>query len=87
VVWFGEMPLGLEQIEQAAAEADLFVAIGTSALVYPAAAIVQWTRPGCRRVEINVEDTPQSTTFDEAIRGPASLKVPEFLQEIQHAAQ
>ncbi|TWU21876.1 NAD-dependent deacylase [Novipirellula artificiosorum] len=79
VVWFGEMPLGLEQIEAAASQADLFLSIGTSAVVYPAAAIVQWTRPNCRRVEINLEATPSSGAFDQSIRGKATVEVPAFL--------
>ncbi|NND95885.1 MAG: NAD-dependent deacylase [Pirellulaceae bacterium] len=78
VVWFGELPIGLEQIDAAARQADLFVAIGTSALVYPAAGIVQATRPDCRRVEINLDATPQSDAFDDAIRGKASEEVPKF---------
>ena len=82
IVWFGEMPFGMETIEAAAAQADLFVAIGTSALVYPAAGIVQWTKPSCHRVEINLDDTPQSDNFDEAIRGKASVEVPKFLARI-----
>ena len=79
VVWFGEMPIGMERIEEAAREADLFIAIGTSAVVYPAAGIVRWTRSNCRRIEINLDDTPQSGTFDETIRGKASVEVPKFL--------
>ncbi|MEM9367288.1 MAG: NAD-dependent deacylase [Planctomycetota bacterium] len=82
VVWFGEMPIGMDRIEQAAFEADLFVAIGTSALVYPAAGIVQWTPPTCRTVEINLDDTPQSNLFDESIRGKASETVPAFFQDL-----
>ncbi len=87
VVWFGELPLGLAEIEAAAAKADLFVAIGTSALVYPAAGIVQWTSPHCQRVEINLESTPASSDFDQAIRGKASVEVPKFFTEILHAAE
>ncbi len=82
VVWFGEMPIGLEIIDAAARKADLFVAIGTSAVVYPAAGIVQATRPDCRRVEINLDDTPQSRVFDTTIRGKASVEVPKFLQSL-----
>ena len=82
VVWFGEMPLGMEQIAAAAAEAELFVAIGTSSVVYPAAGIVQWTPPECRRVEINLEDTPTSPDFGERIRGPASTTVPDFFRSL-----
>ena len=82
VVWFGEMPIGMDRIEEAAREADLFIAIGTSAVVYPAAGIVQWTRSDCRRIEINLDDTPQSSTFDETIRGKASVEVPRFLSRV-----
>lgn len=83
IVWFGEMPFGLDVIEQAARRADVFISIGTSAVVYPAAAIVQWTQPACRRVEINLQDTPQSAAFDESLRGIASQEVPKFLQSLQ----
>ncbi|QDT11277.1 NAD-dependent protein deacylase [Planctomycetes bacterium K23_9] len=82
VVWFGEMPIGLDEIDAAARQADLFIAIGTSALVYPAAGIVQATAPLCRRVEINLDDTPQSPAFDQKIRGKASVEVPKFLQSL-----
>ncbi|MCA9192615.1 MAG: NAD-dependent deacylase [Planctomycetales bacterium] len=82
IVWFGEVPLGMDQIEDAAHRADLFLAIGTSAVVYPAAGIVQWTKPSCRRVEINMEATPQSNRFHESLRGPASQLVPKYLDEL-----
>ena len=83
VVWFGEMPLGMETIERAACQADLFLAIGTSAVVYPAAGIVRSAPPTCRTVEINLESTPQSASFNETIRGPASLEVPKFLATLR----
>lgn len=83
VVWFGEMPIGLERIEAAASQADVFIAIGTSAVVYPAAGIVQATPSHCRKVEINLDDTPQSIAFDDWIRGPASLEVPKFLESLR----
>jgi NAD-dependent deacetylase len=82
VVWFGEMPIGLQEIDEAARQADLFVAIGTSAVVYPAAGIVQSTRPDCRRVEINLDPTPLSLAFGEAIQGKASIEVPKFLESL-----
>ncbi|EMI17336.1 Silent information regulator protein Sir2 [Rhodopirellula maiorica SM1] len=82
VVWFGEMPLGLEQIEVAARQADLFIAIGTSAVVYPAAGIVRQTKPSCRKIEINLDATPNSGQFDESIRGKASVEVPAFLSSL-----
>ena len=79
VVWFGEMPIGLSKIEQAAADADVFIAIGTSGLVYPAAGIVQQTKTSCRKIEINLDDTPASSAFDETIRGKASEEVPKLM--------
>ena len=79
VVWFGEMPIGLKRIAEFAETCDLFLSIGTSAVVYPAAGIVQSTRPDCRRVEINLDDTPQSDKFQSTIRGKASVEVPKFL--------
>ncbi len=82
VVWFGEMPIGLDRIADFAAECDLFLAIGTSAVVYPAAGIVASTPPHCRRVEINLDDTPQSDQFDLTIRGKASIEVPKFLTSL-----
>lgn len=82
VVWFGEMPIGLDAIDEAARQADLFVAIGTSAVVYPAAGIVQATRPDCRRVEINLDPTPQSTAFGETVQGKASIEVPTFFETL-----
>ncbi|TWU27140.1 NAD-dependent protein deacylase [Novipirellula galeiformis] len=82
VVWFGEMPLGLARIEEAARNADLFIAIGTSAVVYPAAGIVRQTKPTCRKIEINLDATPNSSEFDQSIRGKASIEVPAFLKSL-----
>ena len=82
VVWFGEMPIGLEQISAAAAEADVFIAIGTSAVVYPAAGIINLVKDSCRRIEINLEATPTSNLFDESLRGPASELVPQTLAQL-----
>lgn len=79
VVWFGEMPIGLTHIEKAATKADLFIAIGTSGVVYPAAGIVAQTPPHCRRIEVNLDDTPASSAFDETIRGAASVEIPKLL--------
>lgn len=82
VVWFGEMPIGLEQIDAFARTCDLFFAIGTSAVVYPAAGIVQATSPECRRIEINLDQTPQSENFDTTVRGKASEEVPRFFDSL-----
>lgn len=80
IVWFGEMPLAMERIEAALAVCDLFVSIGTSGAVYPAAGFVQLARmAGARTVEINLEPTQGRSQFDEGVYGPATEAVPRFL--------
>lgn len=86
VVWFGEMPIGLDRIEKAAKNANVFIAIGTSGLVYPAAGIVASTQPNCRRIEINLDATSASAAFDETIRGKAGVEVPKMLAELLKSA-
>ncbi len=82
VVWFGEIPIGLELIQEAAQSADIFLAIGTSAVVYPAAGIVEATPASCLKIEINLAATPTSSVFDRSIRGSASIEVPKIVEEI-----
>lgn len=83
VVWFGEIPLFMEEISQALAEADLFVAIGTSGAVYPAAGFAALAaRHGIRTVEINPVTTEISPHFNEHLRGPATAKVPAWVDGI-----
>ena len=83
IVWFGEMPYEMERIEAALMAADLFVSIGTSGAVYPAAGFVQTARyVGARTVEINLEPSLGSVFFDEARIGPASVEVPKWVEEI-----
>lgn len=79
IVWFGEMPYFMEEIQTALARADLFVSIGTSGRVFPAAAFVTWTKAR-RRLEVNNRDTEISSAFDEHWLGPASVKVPELVR-------
>ncbi len=82
VVWFGEMPLGMEAIYHALDEADLFVAIGTSGAVYPAAGFVRDAQAmGKRTCEINLEPADNFSLFDEARYGPASETVPAWVEE------
>ena len=79
IVWFGEMPLAMERIEAALDACELFVSIGTSGAVYPAAGFVQQARmAGARTVEINLEPTQGARLFDEGVYGPATEAVPEF---------
>ena len=83
VVWFGEMPFGLDEIAAAISEADLFVAIGTSGLVYPAAGFVSWARQsGVKTLEINLEESAGSGIFHESRRGRAGDLVPLWVDEL-----
>ena len=83
VVWFGEMPLDMDLIDRALREADLFVAIGTSGAVYPAAGFVAEARAyGLRTCEINLEAADNARLFDEQRLGPASEMVPAWVEEL-----
>jgi NAD-dependent deacetylase len=83
IVWFGEMPLGMERIDRALSACDLFVSIGTSGAVYPAAGFVQQAKwAGARAVELNLEPSLGSRHFDETRYGPATEVVPAFVQEL-----
>ncbi len=80
VVWFGEIPYAMDTITLAAQEADLFVAIGTSAEVYPAAGIVELTRSDT--LELNLEPSARANAFDTHRFGPATEIVPAWVDEI-----
>jgi NAD-dependent deacetylase len=83
VVWFGEMPLEMDEIYDALQKADLFVAIGTSGSVYPAAGFVSKARAlGIRACEINLEPSDNAHQFDERRYGPASEAVPAWVNEV-----
>lgn len=83
VVWFGEIPYGLGRIEAELEDADLFLAIGTSGAVYPAAGYVEMARGlGIRRVEINLEPSDNAHAFDDRRYGPATAEVPRFVAEL-----
>jgi NAD-dependent deacetylase len=84
VVWFGEMPMHMPRIEAALARCDLFVAIGTSATVYPAAGFVDLVnRIGrARTVEINLAASDRWDAFDSIVSGPASAAVPAFVRDL-----
>ncbi|RKQ70338.1 Sir2 family NAD+-dependent deacetylase [Oceanibaculum indicum] len=84
VVWFGEMPLEMERIYTALDACGLFVSIGTSGNVYPAAGFVdEVSRRGhAHTVELNLEPSAGTDLFDEAIHGPASEIVPAFVERV-----
>lgn len=79
VVWFGEMPFEMDRIYEALESCDLFVSIGTSGNVYPAAGFVQAARmAGARTVELNLEPSEGATLFEETVYGPAGTVVPDW---------
>ena len=81
IVWFGEMPLDMPRIENALAACDLFISIGTSGQVYPAAGFHQLAkRHGAHTVELNLEQT--GSRFDQHIYGAASEVVPAFVDQL-----
>ncbi len=83
VVWFGELPQHLDDIDRALRSADLFVAIGTSGAVYPAAGFVAEARAfGVPTCEINLEAADNAFLFDDALYGPASQTVPAWVEEL-----
>lgn len=81
IVWFGEVPLHMTKIENLLSHTDLFVSIGTSGQVYPAAGFLQIAKShGAKTVCINKEPIPQSQWIDQFIKGSASQTVPEFFK-------
>jgi NAD-dependent deacetylase len=83
IVWFGEMPYEMERIFAAIARADLFVSIGTSGAVYPAAGFVQQARSGgARTLELNLERSQGSQWFGATRLGAASELVPAWVEEM-----
>jgi NAD-dependent deacetylase len=83
IVWFGEMPYQMERIEEALAAADLFISIGTSGNVYPAAGFVAGARAsGAATVELNLEPSEGSRLFDIRSHGAATQIVPAFVESL-----
>lgn len=83
VVWFGEMPYQMGRIYQAIEACDLFVSIGTSGAVYPAAGFVQEARAaGGHTLELNLDPSDGSHLFHESRHGPASVLVPAWVDQL-----
>ena len=83
VVWFGEMPYRMDEIYDALGQCELFVSIGTSGSVYPAAGFVaDAARAGAATLELNLEPSDGASLFSEARHGPATELVPQFVDEI-----
>ncbi len=87
VVWFGEMPYHMERIDNALAEADLFISAGTSGTVYPAAGFVAEARNrGAHTVELNLEPSDGVSYFHEKIHGKATEVVPAYVEKLLASA-
>lgn len=87
IVWFGEMPYHMDRIEAALTNADLFISIGTSGTVYPAAGFVATARTaGAHTAELNLEPSQGASLFAEAIHGKASEIVPTYVNRLLAAS-
>lgn len=83
IVFFGEIPYHMDGVEAAIARCDLFVSIGTSGAVYPAAGFVRLARAyGAATLELNLEPSEGSRWFDDSRLGPASVLVPQWVGEV-----
>ncbi|MCH7815521.1 MAG: NAD-dependent protein deacylase [Proteobacteria bacterium] len=86
IVWFGEIPLHMNKINQALENCDIFVSIGTSGNVYPASGFYQTAKISrAHTVELNLEQTGSS--FDEHIYGPASELVPFYFESLLESVE
>ena len=82
IVWFGEVPFGMEEIYESLKDCDYFAAIGTSGHVYPAAGFVQWVGRHCHTVELNLEPSLVNSVFKECRQGPATETIPVWVREM-----
>jgi NAD-dependent deacetylase len=83
VVWFGEMPYQMDEIDAAVRNCDLFVSIGTSGAVYPAAGFVRTARyVGAHTLELNLDPSQGSIMFNECRLGPATDLVPAWVEDL-----
>jgi len=83
IVWFGEMPLRMDEIHQKLIQTDLLIAIGTSGMVYPAAGFAAEAKcHGAQLIEANLLDTGITSIFDEHLEGPATQTIPVLVDRI-----
>jgi NAD-dependent deacetylase len=82
IVWFGEMPFEMERINQALQDCGMFLAVGTSGVVYPAAGLVEMANPCAFTVELNLEASAVASSFLEQRLGRATERVPEMVEEL-----
>ena len=83
IVFFGENLLCMDKVDKLLQTCDLFLSIGTSGVVYPAAGFVQIAKMfGADTFEFNMEETSNNRLFDEHIYGPAGKTLPQFIDEL-----
>lgn len=83
IVWFGEMPYHMDEIAHALQQCGLFISIGTSGHVYPAAGFVQEARHfGAHTIEANLEPSQSASAFHDALYGPATQTIPKLVQDL-----
>jgi NAD-dependent deacetylase len=83
IVWFGEVPYHMDEITEALSRCDLFISVGTSGHVYPAAGFVSMANQvGAHTVEINLEPSQTQSRFREKIYGKAGEVLPEFIARL-----
>lgn len=83
IVWFGEIPFHMDKIESALTNADLFISLGTSGNVYPAAGFVSVAKQyGAKTVEVNLEPSSTNALFDEHHYGKATEVLPQYLASL-----
>ena len=86
VVWFGEVPYDMDRIEGALVDCDLFVSIGTSGVVYPAAGFVQYALAcGAETLELNLDASAGSSFFHDSRQGTATELVPTWVEDLLSA--
>lgn len=83
IVWFGEMPYGMDRIYEALVDCELFISIGTSGTVYPAAGFVTEARAhGAYCLELNLEPSHGASMFHRVLNGPATELVPRLVEAL-----
>ena len=82
IVWFHEQPLGLHTISHAISRADVFLVVGTSGHVYPAAGLAHEAKlHGARTILVNLEQPANVHAFDEIHLGPATQILPPLIDK------
>ena len=81
IVWFGEIPYQMDFITSHLEAANIFVSIGTSGRVYPAAGFAQYAWKA-KRIEVNLEKSDIANDFNEHLTGPASVEVPKLVRRL-----